>query len=183
MSKKCSTCKLFKEVDLFNRDKGKKDCLMSRCRDCVKSYQKLWVKDNVERVKNKNSEWRAVNNEALKANKKKYYQLNKEKILQQNREKYAKDPNYFKDIDLKKTYGINLDQYNNLLSRQGESCAICKRPKNEFTKALAVDHCHKTGKIRGLLCANCNRAVGNLKDSAVNAESAASYLRRSSENF
>lgn len=60
--------------------------------------------------------------------------------------------------------------------KDNATCAICKKHKSNFTRALAVDHCHTTGKIRGLLCTNCNRALGNIKDSIDNLKNAIEYL-------
>jgi hypothetical protein len=56
-------------------------------------------------------------------------------------------------------YGITLEQYNLMLSDQGGTCAICGVPPGE-KRALAVDHCHKTGRVRALLCASCNVRLG-----------------------
>lgn len=69
---------------------------------------------------------------------------------------------------LTKTYGITLDQYNQMLADQNDSCALCNKHKSNFKRALHVDHNHKTGKVRGLLCFYCNkRRVGqNDKESA-----------------
>jgi hypothetical protein len=64
-----------------------------------------------------------------------------------------------REYHLKKTYGINLEQYDLLLKKQDNKCAICKRHSSEFPKRLSVDHDHKTGEIRGLLCTHCNRYV------------------------
>ncbi len=58
---------------------------------------------------------------------------------------------------LQKKYGITLRQYNIMLFSQNLSCAICKKHKSEFKKNLAVDHNHKTGRVRGLLCYYCNK--------------------------
>ena len=59
---------------------------------------------------------------------------------------------------LLRTYGITLEEYNAMLEAQGVVCAICKRDANGWN--LAVDHCHVTGRIRGLLCPSCNRVCG-----------------------
>lgn len=59
---------------------------------------------------------------------------------------------------------------------QNGKCAICLQKLEEFRKAHA-DHCHKTGKFRGILCAGCNHALGNLRDNPITAERAAAYLR------
>ena len=61
-------------------------------------------------------------------------------------------------------YGITLKEYNKMVEQQNNKCAICKNEYKEGNKKLAVDHCHKTGKIRGLLCSNCNPALGFLKE-------------------
>ena len=177
MEKQCIKCKLVKNIDSFSKDSNKKDGLMGRCRVCISLYQKQWTTANKEHVKNKNAEWHELNRKRANAVRRKYYISNKEKILKKNRQKYAENPNYFKDIDLKKVYGITLEQYDQMLNTQNHACAICKKHKNEFAKALAVDHCHDTGKVRGLLCTNCNRALGNLKDSIDSAINAVAYLK------
>lgn len=84
---------------------------------------------------------------------------------------------------LKHTYGITLAEYETLFSQQNGLCAICAEPEkaiDHLTKdirRLAVDHCHRTKKIRGLLCLACNTAIGKLRDSPELIERAASYVR------
>ena len=78
------------------------------------------------------------------------------------------------DKKLQKLFGITLTDYNELLTKQNHVCALCgKRPKK---KRLSVDHCHKTGKVRGLLCGNCNTAIGLFKDNPIVLEKAIAYL-------
>lgn len=60
---------------------------------------------------------------------------------------------------LLKVYGISLAQYNSLLEKQDNRCAVCLREASSFPKNLAVDHNHITGEIRGLLCAYCNHRI------------------------
>ena len=62
-------------------------------------------------------------------------------------------------------YGITLDDYEQLLKDQNYRCAICGHHCDKFKNGLGVDHNHKTGETRGLLCVNCNAALGNLKES------------------
>ena len=64
-------------------------------------------------------------------------------------------------------YGITLDEYNTILEAQNYKCKICGKTAEEVAsgkpiKRLAVDHCHETGEIRGILCANCNTGIGLL---------------------
>lgn len=65
-------------------------------------------------------------------------------------------------------FGISHAEYAELHQKQGGVCAICKKPetatRNGKVKSLAVDHCHTTGRIRGLLCADCNTGIGKLKE-------------------
>ena len=80
---------------------------------------------------------------------------------------------------LKQSYGITIEQYNEMLKAQNHKCAICEKDETEVSRnRLFVDHCHTTGDVRGLLCLNCNTAIGHLKDSVETALKAASYLTR-----
>jgi hypothetical protein len=79
-----------------------------------------------------------------------------------------------------KRYGTTLEHVAELSAQQGGVCAICKSPgpnHASFTR-LVIDHCHTTSKVRGLLCHNCNTAVGHLKDSADLAIKTAVYLQQ-----
>jgi hypothetical protein len=90
---------------------------------------------------------------------------------------------YSRSYDLKRSYNISLDQYNDMFNKQNGCCAICKKHISELDmkrkKNLCVDHCHETDKIRGLLCDKCNRGIGLLKDSIEVLESAIYYLKES----
>jgi hypothetical protein len=82
--------------------------------------------------------------------------------------------------DLKAKYNISIEQFNTMLKKQNNKCEICKNEfKNE--KATHVDHCHKTGIIRSLLCVNCNFGLGFFKDSVENLKSAQKYLKKYSQ--
>jgi hypothetical protein len=70
-------------------------------------------------------------------------------------------------------------QFDDMLHSQHGMCAICgASPDAEQYGVLAVDHCHTTGKVRGLLCANCNNGLGRFKDNPEALEAAAAYLRK-----
>lgn len=78
---------------------------------------------------------------------------------------------------LKRDYNITEDDYQLMLSSQKGLCGICKtdKPTGKW-KVFAVDHCHVTGRVRGLLCNECNRGIGLLKDSSDLLRDAADYL-------
>jgi hypothetical protein len=98
------------------------------------------------------------------------------------RQSKSKDELYLMDRErnLRKEFGIGLEEYGAMLEKQGGVCAICKQEETTVragrVMALPVDHCHETGKIRGLLCNSCNRALGKFKDSVEHLLAAASYL-------
>lgn len=77
-------------------------------------------------------------------------------------------------------YGITETDYNTLFDKQGGVCAICKQPETQGT--LPIDHNHKTGKIRGLLCHKCNRAIGSLQENYSILRSASAYLMKHESN-
>lgn len=77
--------------------------------------------------------------------------------------------------DLKKNFGISVEQYDEMLIRQNGVCAICKTPCKSGRR-LAVDHDHKTGQVRSLLCSNCNRGLGCFQDNPDLLREAAQYL-------
>lgn len=101
------------------------------------------------------------------------------------------DPDYASRIKLrnrnyklKYLFGITEVQYNELYTKQNGVCGICQKPQTPILKGknkgqvdyLAVDHCHVTGKVRGLLCKHCNTGIGVLGDDAASLERAYKYL-------
>lgn len=146
--------------------------------------------------------WRLKNPESYKASYLKFSQVNKDKINKKHKDRMANDMAYRerkleyqrnwrlnnkekqalskKKSILKNTYGLSLDDYNNILKTQAGVCAICKknRPYKNKGEFLCVDHNHKTGKTRGLLCHSCNRAIGMLGDDIIILKSAIIYLKK-----
>jgi len=77
----------------------------------------------------------------------------------------------------KKKYGLTEDQYRKMSKDQNGLCKACNNPPTGRNTFLSVDHCHSTGRIRGLLCSNCNLAVGNLLESFDRALMVANYIK------
>lgn len=103
---------------------------------------------------------------------KRYEENNLEKTRQYH-VKYRRDNKQkLKDYNLKRNYGLTLDQYNKMSQDQNDRCAICS-----VRTKLYVDHCHKTNKVRGLLCNRCNRSIGQFEDSPKILLAAITYLR------
>lgn len=86
----------------------------------------------------------------------------------------------FNDDARQRAFGITRAQYGDMFLAQDGCCAICRQPetatRNGVLKALAVDHCHETGEIRGLLCVACNTGIGKFKDNRQTMLAAVKYL-------
>ncbi|TAE75120.1 MAG: hypothetical protein EAZ84_09905 [Verrucomicrobia bacterium] len=91
-------------------------------------------------------------------------------------ERLRKIPGRAQQWKLKNRFNLTLSDYDSLLEQQGNGCAICGKSPEENGKRLAVDHNHRTGEVRGLLCTACNTAIGLLSDSPSTLRSATRYL-------
>lgn len=167
--KKCSKCNLLKSEEEFGKHRRNRDGLNTECKQCNKERATLWQKNNKEKINKKCREWNMANPEKRK-------EISKRDNDKRKRKK--------KNSYLLKTYGITIEQYDQLFDEQDGICKICSKPESNLDKRtglpvmLAVDHDHTTGKIRGLLCANCNMALGLLNDSANLFKKAAHYLEK-----
>ena len=99
-----------------------------------------------------------------KKTRKKYLIKNREKVLETQKKWNNKNFERRKNVILKNVYGITLDDYNRMFNTQEGKCAICQRHQNELTKSLGVDHNHKTGQIRSLLCITCNTDLASVEN-------------------
>lgn len=106
----------------------------------------------------------------------------KEKRTYQDRKEWYKEyrkknKSLFRNIDLKRKFGISLEEYEKLNIAQDFKCAICQKHESEFKIKFAVDHNHETKAIRGLLCKDCNTGIGLFKDDITLLLSAINYLK------
>lgn len=93
-----------------------------------------------------------------------YYEKNQGRLKQKFNKAYRSKPEIYWERRILIKFGITKADYDRLLEAQGGVCAICRGTQVNRRKRLDVDHCHKTGRVRGLLCGFCNRALGMLKD-------------------
>jgi hypothetical protein len=155
-----------------------------------KEYHRKWREANPEKAKEyyqqygkkpeyiaRQKEWYLANRERISKLRKLRYEKNKEKerAYQKTRTKLYAEKQWEQGI--RRNYGLDATAYNALLSKQGFCCAICKKQATSCKKRLSVDHCHATKVIRGLLCENCNRGIGHLKDSELIMLEAIAYLK------
>jgi hypothetical protein len=113
--------------------------------------------------------------------KKKYLNRSETRVAEREAKKAATNPeDWFltqRQYWLKSKYGLSLEDYNNKLKEQDHKCAICRCDETDAFKGLLfVDHCHTSGKVRGLLCHHCNTALGKFRDSKEILSSAIDYV-------
>jgi hypothetical protein len=146
-------------------------------REARKAYMKKWYAENKHQLKKPSKEWRAAYN----AKRRKRYAEDaafreelKEKSKMASRKRC---PRAKKNTRLRETFGITIEQWDEMLESQGHKCAICGHSDQSNPKIFPlVDHCHTTGEIRGLLCSRCNHGIGLFKDDPTRLENAIKYL-------
>ena len=150
-------------------------------------YHKEYYQKNRVKLLNR-SKKRAASatpEEVLKRRKymREYHAKNKEKHNEYGRNYYHNNRDKAYAANLMKEYGLTLDDYNQMLEEQNGVCKICHgtctHPQRREAGTLCVDHCHTTGKVRGLLCNKCNTALGFLNDDLQTVKRMVDYLEDS----
>ena len=151
--KACTKCGIVKPLSEFNKGAGRLGCRPS-CKECTRAA----CRDHARRNKKQRAEYQ----------KKFQRELN---------------PNYHKDYHYKKKYGISYVDYLQLVEESGGKCNICDttEPKGKNGK-FHLDHCHDSKVIRGVLCSQCNHAIGLFRDNPTLLRKAAKYLEQDTEN-
>jgi len=152
MRKVCIKCKQDKSGEEFERNMNNKDGKRGVCTKCVNVRRRQRYRENLDKGRKSSQGWRRRN------------------------------PKKVFGAELKKRYNITSEDYYALLEQQNKKCAICGNPETTKRKGkvwrLSVDHDHKTGKVRGLLCQNCNKMLGNAGDQISTLLSGAKYLNK-----
>lgn len=102
------------------------------------------------------------------------------KIRERSKAWRERNPNKLHGYVLKRNFGLSVEAYHEMLEAQGGVCAICENI-DATGRRLAVDHCHETGRIRGLLCTHCNTALGLVNDSVDTLRRMKEYLSQPTE--
>ncbi len=142
-----------------------------------KEYQKKWRSEHQEKIKN----YRLDHKEKTIEYRKEYRKTHSDEIAVRQKDWYEKHREdkffYNKAVMLLKNYGITYDEYITMFEQQDGYCAICGIHQSELKQALCVDHNHKTGIVRGLLCNACNTLLGNAKDDPEILNKSIQYLQ------
>lgn len=151
--KYCPGCQKTKNVRNFHKHKNKPDGLASWCKECANGNSRRWAKSNKER--------RARVGQT-------YYEQNKDKV---------------KAKRIEREYGLSPDEHKRMKKEQNNLCKLCGKPETGINgtsgevQELCVDHCHETGKVRGLLCRRCNHLIACLGDTEQSIEKVLEYMK------
>lgn len=158
--KKCSTCKIEKPLSEFYPIANGVGGVRPRCKVCACAAEKKKYGERDE------FRWSKLSKQAIKLRDDPEHKRNH--MLAQRR------------WHLKKNYGITIEDFSAMLDAQGGGCAICgsKQDPAEPKTRMVVDHCHRTGKVRGILCDLCNTAIGKFKDDTSLLMSAINYIQK-----
>ena len=149
-------------------------------------------------TKTRYQKWRMLNRDRYLMQSKARYQENKperqaEALARYHRKKEvwkaaskrwkeknkAKVAVYARRNSVRYRYGLSFEQYDSLMRLQGNSCRLCEVPATELKRNLDVDHCHRTGKVRSLLCSRCNRLIALAEKSGISIlDKAKTYLEQ-----
>jgi len=182
-AKACKTCNTTKNITEFYKNPNVKDGYLNKCKDCVRQYDIQRTKKHPgprttgfktcsfcqqkKRVSEYSKRLRAK--DGLRHRCKPCDRKEDKKYRQNN-------PSKQRLCKVKHTYGLNKKEYEALVKKHNGKCAIC-----EFdNKQLGIDHCHYTGKVRGLLCSRCNSGIGMLGDDVKTLQKAMKYLKENS---
>lgn len=150
MDKACSKCGETKPTDAFWKDSRYRGGYQHQCKACKYKVSEEWRKRNRESVNAKQREYQRAN------------------------------PDVARRSWVKKKYGMTWDEYQSMVFTHDNRCGVCWRTADEAEpgRLLSVDHCHETGRVRGLLCGGCNRALGLLQDDVLRIRKLAEYVER-----
>lgn len=166
---------------MFNKHKNSRLGIDTTCRNCKQHMKDKRIIDNCALRTCRKCGIKARNNEELdlfvKSTNSKFGRYNICKPCHT-----CSDSSRYHNNSLEKRvkkFGISVDEYNTMVHNQNNSCAICNKPKELFDgrgNNFHIDHCHSSGKVRGLLCSNCNTGLGQFKDNIKSLENAIQYL-------
>ena len=155
-TKTCTKCTREKDLDDFAKNARRRDGRSSWCKKCDSERKTAYAEADPEK-------YRATRRRYMKE----YRRRNPAKMAEQDRR-----------TDLKRKFGLTVQEFDEMLAAQGGVCRLCRRERADSRGyRLHVDHCHDTGRVRGLLCGACNMGIGQLQHDPVLLLHAIEYLK------
>jgi len=125
-----------------------------------REYNRRWKENNPDAAKESHRKaqmkWRTKNRERVRANQRAWNKANRAKANEYRRKQYYKSK-----------YGLTEEERDAMLAAQGFKCKTCRSDSPGNKVGWVIDHCHSTNKVRGILCHDCNLALGHVKDDVV----------------
>jgi hypothetical protein len=170
-TKTCSKCGLEKPLEEFYTQRK---C----CKSCWSILRKTYYSQKREEAKQWRNSYHIKHRESENKYGHDWYARNKLKAKITSAKWYFDNLDKAKANHLRNKFGITVEEYNKLLLEQDGKCAICGKSQAEFNRSFCVDHDHNTGKVRGLLCDNCNKALGCFYDDINIIKAAYNYIEK-----
>ena len=168
--KVCSVCKkalLLSQYYTRKRAGGVK-VPRSFCKSCSIKSVVAWGKKNPEKKKCNQAKYSKRHRGKIDSGIETWRNANPDKMQQYAFNGYKKH--------LERKFGITIQGYDDMYIQQGGRCAICGAHQSELRKRFCVDHCHSSGKVRGLLCDRCNTSIGKFEHNIALLKNAIKYL-------
>jgi hypothetical protein len=163
VTKTCTKCNKQKPLNSFLKRSGKREGqYFAECKACTELRRSAWAQNNREKQRAQGKRAR----EKLKQDPVRYARhKEKQQSYQRQRQPYTPTKRL-------KVYGLTHEAYIAMLERQGNACALCGKPetakdRNGRIRALAIDHDHTTGEVRGLLCFRCNTSLSIVENGSI----------------
>lgn len=187
--KTCRHCLIERDASTFHRSARTSDGLHSWCKDCVRQAvrESRAKKPDKIRAQGRAQYWKKLDERrayalayrakdvALANEKAAAWRRKNPERVRENWAAWAKANPLAPHASQLRRYGLTPETYAAILKKQGERCAICLLEQT-VNRRMYVDHCHTSGKVRGLLCHHCNTAIGLMRDDAARMRRAISYL-------
>lgn len=139
-------------------------------------YNKRYREENRDKIREAQRKWYAKNGKEYRERTRDKQREYRRRYYYRNKERLKKESVWYQRL---KKYGITKDHYLELYEKQEGKCGICQ-VTGDYT--MAVDHCHTTGSIRGLLCIKCNTSLGGFNDNVALLKAAIDYLQDTRED-
>lgn len=148
----------------------------SLCKSCHSEYRRTkYAQDSQTEIVNARN-WATKNADKVKEYRRRSFQKNKDKLNAKQKDRYHNlSKEQKREVLLKKKYKLSLEEFKNLILLQNSRCLICEVVFS--SDKLVVDHCHTSGTVRGLLCNNCNMALGLIHENLRTAEGLVKFIR------
>lgn len=156
----CNKCNVTAPITRFKKHKGRPYGVEFCCRDCCNKLAHSHRSNNRDRYRSNQNQWYHNNKNRLKDNL-----------------------NAHRDLRRLKRSGLTQEKYLEILQMQNYACPICFSAYSKYSAKFHIDHDHKTGLVRGVLCPSCNIGLGHFKDKIDNLRRAVSYLSAYSEGI